>query len=82
MCVTDAVYRATFPLSFKEIKNFNKGEGVKVTFGVTVGLVIAVFLASFLRKSGTHSSSIGAWEGQWVDSNKPLTVLYTGVIST
>ena len=47
-----SVYRATFPLTFNEIRNYGKGEGWKVFFGVTVGITISVFLASFLRRTG------------------------------
>ena len=46
------VYRATFPLTFKEIKNANKGDGLKVLFGVVVGVTIGVVLAEFLTKTG------------------------------
>ena len=46
------MYRATFPLTFNEIRNYGKGEGWKVFFGVTVGITISVFLANFLRRTG------------------------------
>lgn len=45
------VYRATFPLSFKEIKNINKGDGWKVLFGVVVGVAVGVFLSEFLSNT-------------------------------
>ena len=45
------MYRATFPLSFKEIKNVNKGDGWKVLFGVVVGVTFGLFLSDFLSNT-------------------------------
>lgn len=47
-----SVYKATFPLTFKEIKSHGKGDGLKVVVGVAVGVTIGVFLARFLSQTG------------------------------
>ena len=45
------VYRATFPMTFKEISQSN-GDGMKVFLGVSVGVIMGIVLAQYLRKAG------------------------------
>lgn len=42
------VYRASFPETFKEVNSQSRGT-VQVLLGVSVSLIVAYFLADFLR---------------------------------
>ena len=49
------VYRATFPMTFKEIMSQSSGDGMKVFLGVSAGVIIGIVLAQYLRKAGKLS---------------------------
>ena len=45
------MYRATFPLSFKEIKLDAKKDNWKVFFGTCIGISVGVVLSEILRRT-------------------------------
>ncbi|XP_003390084.1 PREDICTED: cytochrome c oxidase subunit 4 isoform 1, mitochondrial-like [Amphimedon queenslandica] len=48
---TVMLYRATFPQSFKELKDAEKGYGPKVFAGTTLAIIIGVILAEFFKRT-------------------------------
>ena len=45
------VYRATFPQTFKELKDADKGMGLKVFAGTSLAIIVGIILAEFFKRT-------------------------------